>query len=137
MPKSDGATATPHGASSLPPAATRCSDQDAARVVQVHDTEAGARRLVVGVRGVVLRVGHDDSRRAGDVDRLNAERRIAGRQGRVGEPERRRVRLFRIRRVKHVDLAVVEVGGVEEIGAAVVRDREAFVNGAVRRRERL
>src|SRR5579862_4379297 len=91
--------------------------------VLVHVPGPTAGDIVVLLR-VLLRVGHEDVVR----DRLDAERREALRQLRIGERagcERHRLE----RLVEHVDMAVVKVGRVEPVSGC----REPLVHGPLAR----
>ena len=78
-PKPWGAGAMPHGALSAPREAKRRSRVPLG-VVDVDETLAGPGDFVFGV-GVLLGVGDDDPAGHG----LDAERRVAGGEGRIGE----------------------------------------------------
>src|SRR5262249_26331920 len=97
-------------------------------VEHTDEAAAGAGDLVLGV-SVLFGVGDVDlAADGGDV-----ERGVAGGQGRVGE---RAVEVGEVEvLVQNVDLAVVEVGEVEEGGGADLRLGDALVDGAVARRE--
>ena len=93
--------------------------------VDVDEAEAGALDIVFGV-GILL--GIADVELAADIG--DAERRVAGGESRVGECAgglRGEGKVF----IKHIDLAVVEVGGEEEICAAAYALGDALVDGAV------
>jgi hypothetical protein len=118
MPKSDGAIAMPHGAFRLPPTAT----SRLTSVPAVSNTSTAPKPAPVtssSASGVLPGVAHVEL----VADRLDAERRVARGQVGIGERACRQRDLVEAG-VEDVDDAVVEVGRVEEVGAALRRARE-------------
>src|SRR5262245_34204004 len=101
----------------------------AARVEDIHESLAQARHGAAIPRRVLL--GVSDVQLAAQI--LNVERRIAAGDVAVGESAVQRGPLELT--VDDVDLAVVEVGGVQEMRRADVARGEAGVDSAVGRLE--
>ncbi len=83
-------------------------DQNAVGIEDVDIAETGARHVVIAGR-ILLGIGDIDLA----VDGLDVERRVVGRDGRVGEPARHRD-AGKIS-VEDVDALVVEIGSVQPI----------------------
>jgi hypothetical protein len=95
----------------------------ASRIVHIDHAESRAGDVVVFCR-VLHRVSDEQVR----ADCLDAERCEAGGNRRIVEAAGHRD--LREVSIEDVDLVVMEVGGIEKVGAVVCREREAFVYGA-------
>ena len=102
--------------------ARHATEEATAPVELVDEATSGAGGLVLR-RGVLLRVRDEH----GAADGLDAERRVAVREPRVGEGPRapHAVEVA----VEHVDRGVVEIGRVQEIALRGRGDREPLVDG--------
>src|SRR5207247_1100410 len=101
----------------------------AARVKDVNQSETGTGHVVLSV-GILLGVRHIDLHSAtiSIGDGLDPEWRVAGRQSRIDKRPGGQG-LTDPRSVKDIDLVVVKVSGVEQGPVAILRDRQAFVDG--------
>ncbi len=108
------------------PAAGDAPDQRAVGVEQIDQAEASPDHLVLILRPLLPRVSNVKL----VADGLDAEGRIAGGKRGIGETAGGRCRLEAL--VEDVDPGVVEVGGIEKIGAAVFGQRQAGVDRAGR-----
>ena len=122
VPKLAGAIVMPQGALSLPPGGDQSLDQIARGVEDIDRADARRRRPRRARCASCIAKADEDL----VADRLDAERRVAGRQCRSvnapGADDRREVR------VEDVDDAVVEVGRVEQRRAGLGGDRQALVD---------
>src|SRR2546429_307090 len=97
----------------------------AVRAVNIDEPLAGASHVVLGI-GILLSVTDVEFA----ADRRDAERGVTGRKIRVRKCAGG---LWREREsfIQNVDLVVVKIGGIEEICAAVRRQRDAFIDRTV------
>ncbi len=96
--------------------------QVSVRVERVDDAQPRSDNLFALV--VALRVGDEQPR----ADRVNRERRVAGRKIRIGERAARSD--SGEGRIEHVDAAVAEICGVEHAAGGIAGDRDAEIRCA-------
>src|SRR5471032_1957 len=98
-------------------------DQGAAGIKLADHAQACTLHLDLA-RGVLLGIADKDAA----ADRLDTIRRVTGRYGRVLEGCRQGDRLEVC--VEHVDMVILEIGRVNQVGAIRVGNRQALVDGA-------
>ena len=109
------------------------ANQAAVRIEHDDHSQSVPGDVVLAVL-VLLGVGHEQIA----VDVLNAERREMARNIRLELALQLALRdRVLVQGIEHVDLAVVEVGGVQKVLLAVGGERQALVDGAFARRHLL